>query len=285
MATALIDGILTRYEVVGSGPPLLMFSPGGFDATIEKWRTQTVYARIKPLEHLPTAFSCIVFDRRESGESGGRVEQLTWKQYVAQGKGLLDHLNIRSAHVMGACMGCCPAMALAVAHPEAVWSLLLYWPVGGPLYRINGHARFTEHLEFVDHTGLDGVVALVSAEGKTFNQDPRGGPWATVLHRDGAFAEAYTRQDVSSYREMVVLTRETLFDRDTAPGAEPEDLMQLELPAFIVPGRDKSHATSAARYLEECLPGAEYWDVAVENQTEATVPARLIEFLRTNSRP
>jgi pimeloyl-ACP methyl ester carboxylesterase len=285
MATALIDGILTRYEVIGSGPPLLMFSPGGFDATIDKWRTQSVYARFKPLDHLPTVFSCIAFDRRESGESGGRVEQLTWQQYVAQGKGLLDHLGIRRAHVMGACMGCSPAMALSVAFPEAVSSLLLYWPVGGAPYRINGHARFAEHLEFVDHTGLDGVVALVKTEGKTFNQDPRGGPWASVIRREPAFAEAYTRLDVDSYRELLVLTKDGLFDRDTAPGAEPEDLMRLETPAFIVPGRDKSHATSAARYLEECLPRAEYWDIAVDDQTEATVPPRLLEFLRTNSQP
>ena len=34
---ATIDGIATRYEVLGSGPPLLMYSPGGFDATLEKW--------------------------------------------------------------------------------------------------------------------------------------------------------------------------------------------------------------------------------------------------------
>ena len=37
MATATIDGIETRYELVGEGPPLLMHAPGGFDATIEKW--------------------------------------------------------------------------------------------------------------------------------------------------------------------------------------------------------------------------------------------------------
>jgi len=48
---------------------------------------------------------------------------------------------------------------------------------------------------------------------------------------------------------------------------------------LVVPGRDKSHATSAARYLEECLPRAEYWDVAVADQTEKTAPARLLEFL------
>jgi hypothetical protein len=42
MSIAIIDGIATRFEVVGSGPPLLMFSPAGFDATLGKWRTQEV---------------------------------------------------------------------------------------------------------------------------------------------------------------------------------------------------------------------------------------------------
>lgn len=70
-----------------------------------------------------------------------------------------------------------------------------------------------------------------------------------------------------------------MFDRDTAPGAEPEDLLRLDIPVLIVPGRDKTHATSAARYLEECLSRSEYWDVAVPDQTEETAPARLLEFL------
>jgi hypothetical protein len=70
-----------------------------------------------------------------------------------------------------------------------------------------------------------------------------------------------------------------LFDRDTAPGAEPEDLLRLDVPALIIPGRDAAHATSAARYLEECLPRAGYWDVPVAEQTEEAVNARVEEFL------
>jgi hypothetical protein len=70
-----------------------------------------------------------------------------------------------------------------------------------------------------------------------------------------------------------------LFDRDTVPGAEPEDLLTLDVPALVVPGQDASHATSAARYLEECLPRAEYWDVPVTGQTEETAPARVLAFL------
>src|SRR5258705_4788298 len=38
--TTIIDGINTRYDVLGSGPPLLMMSPGGFDATIDRKSTR-----------------------------------------------------------------------------------------------------------------------------------------------------------------------------------------------------------------------------------------------------
>ena len=92
MATALIEGIQTRYEVLGSGPPLLMFSPGGFDATLEKWSTLGIYGKTRMFESLTQHYTCVVFDRRECGQSGGRIEAVTWAHYVAQAKGLLEHL-------------------------------------------------------------------------------------------------------------------------------------------------------------------------------------------------
>lgn len=279
MPTADIDGMATRYEVVGSGPPLLMFSPGGFDATLEKWSTLGVYARVKPMDHLPKRFTCIVFDRRECGQSGGRVEAVTWAHYVAQGKGLLDHLKIARAHLMGGCMGCCPVAAFAVAYPEVAASLVLYWPVGGAKYRIKGRQRFADHLAFVAEHGLARVVELVASEGKAFGADPRGGPWASVIKRDPGFARSFAAQDAEEYRRTVIAMARQLLDRDTAPGAEPEDLLRLAIPALVVPGHDESHATSAARYLEECLPRSEYWDVPVDGQTEATAPPRLMRFL------
>jgi hypothetical protein len=86
-------------------------------------------------------------------------------------------------------------------------------------------------------------------------------------------------QDTEEYTQIVTAMSLALFDRDTAPGAEPEEMFQLHIPALIVPGRDASHATSAARYLEECLAGSEYWDVPVADQTEEKVSTRLLEFL------
>ncbi len=100
-----------------------------------------------------------------------------------------------------------------------------------------------------------------------------------MIRRERAFAEAFSAQNKDEYKATVADMCRALYDRDTAPGAEPEDLMRLDIPALIVPGRDASHATSAARYLEECLPGAQYWDALPEAQTEQSAPARVLEFL------
>ena len=279
MPSAVVDGITTRYEVTGSGPPLLMFSPGGFDSRLANWSSHGRYAQLRLLSHLARRYTCITFDRRESGESGGRVERIGWAQYVAQGAGLLDHLGIARAHLTGGCVGCSTAVALAVAQPARVLSLVLFSPAGGPRYRMLQQSRFGAHASFVDSSGLDAVLALTRSHELGFAADPRVGPWVSVLRSDDAFASAYAGWDRAEYLTLLGGMSRLLFDRDTVPGAEPEDLMRLDIPALIVPGQDASHATSAARYLQECLPRAEYWDVPVAKQTEQATAARLLTFL------
>src|SRR5262245_1752429 len=175
-----------------------MYAPGGFDATIDKWRTQGVYARVKLLDHLPKKYRCIVFDRRECGQSGGRVEAVTWQHYARQGKLLLEKLGIERAHIMGGCMGVSCVMAFAVAYPQATRSMLCWWPVGGAKYRIRAHERFSEHLAFVRSSGLQKAVEIAE---KPFNADPRGGPWASVIRRDKVFAAAFAK--TKNYEHIV----------------------------------------------------------------------------------
>jgi len=279
MGTAVVDGIETRFTVTGTGPPLLLFSPGGFNATLDNWSTHGIYRRIGLLPRLAERYTCIAFDRREAGASGGRVERVSWESYTRQAVGLLDHLAVDRAHLVGGCVGCSSAAALAVARPDRVASLVLYSPAGGPAYRMRQHARFTRHLAFVEEHGLGAVVDLAASTTATFSDDGRVGPWVTVIRRDAAFADAYRKTDPAGYAVLVTGMARLMFDRDTVPGAEPEDLMLLDVPALVVPGQDSSHATSAARYLAECLPRSSYWDVAVAAQTADTAPARVLEFL------
>jgi len=157
--------------------------------------------------------------------------------------------------------------------------MVLYSPAGGPRYRMTQLARFGAHAAYVAAEGLAAVVELARSGTAGFAADPRVGPWATVLRTDDAFAKDYAAADPVAYGRMVTAMGRLLFDRDTVCGVEPADLMALDTPALIVPGQDTSHAPSAARYLQECLARAEYWDVPVAEQTADNAPARVIEFL------
>lgn len=283
MPVALCDGIRTRYEVSGDGPPLLMFSPGGFNAQLENWRTFSIYQRLRLVEHLAQSFTCITFDKRESGESGGRLERIAWDDYAVQGIDLLDALEVERAHLIGGCIGCSIAVNAAFDHPERILSLVLYSPAGGPAYLETQRGRFAEHLAYVGEAGLTGVVELARSVDATFAQDPRVGPWVSVLRTDAAFADEFAAQDADAYAELVRETAATLFDRETVPGAPADVLADIPFPALVVPGNDANHATAAARYLAEHLPNAEYWDVMPDDQTADNAPQRVAHFLRSVS--
>ena len=79
MPIATIDGIETRYETVGAGPALLMFSPGGFDSSLENWTSFGRYRDLGFVDALSPHYTCVVFDRREAGRGG---EQL---RYIGEG--------------------------------------------------------------------------------------------------------------------------------------------------------------------------------------------------------
>ena len=278
MAFARIDGIETRYEVIGCGPPLLMMAHGGFNAVVENWTEFGAWRDIQPLQHFPESYTCILYDRRESGASGGRLEVIGWEQYVQQALGLLDHLEIDQAFILGGCMSCNLAAAFAVRYPQRTRALVLHWPTGGVRWRMYGVSNFAEHIQFLHRNQLSGIVDL-ARQNNHFQSEPAAGPWASVIANDPEFAESFLAQDPDRYEALATLTGRNLFDRDTSPGAEPEELLALKIPALVVPGNDEYHATSAARYIEECLPMAEYYEITAQKQQPAEVRETVLAYL------
>jgi pimeloyl-ACP methyl ester carboxylesterase len=205
---------------------------------------------MQPLDTLAEHFTIVAYDRRESGSSGGRIEKLSWALLADQAKALLDHLKISAAYVLGGCMGCSVALAFAARHPTATRGLILHWPVGGFRWKLNGNGRFARHVSFAREHKAEGVIKRAQ-DSKSFWADPEAGPWASVIVSDPGFAEAFRAQDFDRYLGLVGASGRTLFDRDTAPGAEPEEIMAMKAPAVVIPGDDPSHATSAAHYLRE----------------------------------
>ncbi|HEX2932302.1 MAG TPA: alpha/beta hydrolase [Candidatus Binatia bacterium] len=279
MPVADIDGIETFYETYGSGTPILLFAPGGFDATIDKWRGASAWTGIDAIKTLASEHTLVLYDRRECGQSGGRVERLSWASYTKQAQALLDHLKIDAAWIMGGCMGCSVALAFGVHYPEKTRGLLLHWPVGGYRWKTNAQERFVRHYNFAKANGLKGVVERARG-GKSFWMDAESGPWSTAIARDGVFADRFAAQNLERYLGIVITSGRGLFDRDTAPGAEPEEVLGVNAPALIIPGDDPSHATSGAHYLRELLPKADFWNVMPPEQSTQKVCDRILEFCR-----
>jgi len=116
MALAKVGDIELSYERAGSGPPLLLIM--GMSGTMHHWGEPL-------LDELRRDFDTIVYDHRDIGESSRTGEPFTIAALAEDAAGLLDALDLESAHVMGISMGGMVAQELALAHPERVRTLLL----------------------------------------------------------------------------------------------------------------------------------------------------------------
>lgn len=276
MAFADIDGIRTQYEIAGEGPPLLMLAPAGFDSSISRWRLNGVWKEMQPLDTLHKDFMMIAYDRREAGQSGGRIEPLTWEAYARHGIALLDHLKIDKAFIIGGCMGVSVALAIGARYPERVRGLLLHWPVGGYRWMLKARSNFDKHLAFVKTHGLAAVVERAQQSGLFWN-DPEAGPWSAAIKSDAAFAAEYVKQASGAYCDVVTQSRDNLFSDTMPSGATGEELLAMKLPAFILSGDDAAHSASAAQALRELLPDARLSPLMPPQQNAATVAAWMRE--------
>jgi pimeloyl-ACP methyl ester carboxylesterase len=277
MSLDTIDGLTVNYSVCGQGPAMLMIAPGGFDSTIQKWSTAGIWKSLRPLETMSSRLELIAYDRRECGLSGGRVEVLSWEAYADQAVALLGHLGRKPAVILGACMGCSIASAIAARHSEWCSRLILHWPVGGYRWRQMGLQRFDAHLSFLkEHTLAE--VAARATSANSFWLDPEAGPWIGEIARDAQFRRRFLEQDRDRYMEVVTRSRDQLFSDEFPSGARPAELVGIEQPVLIVPGGDEVHTRSAAYTLRELLRDVRIWDVPVGEQAADPLRERLSAF-------
>ncbi len=275
MPFATLDGIKTHYLKQGTGPALLMMAPRGFEATLQSW-DYGKWKEMNAIESLSRHFTVVAYDRREAGQSGGRVEVLTWKVFAQHAKLLLEHLRIDRAFVLGVCMGVGVATQFACLYPEACIGLILAHPVGGHRWKVRTNTFFNRHIDFVREHGLAAIRER--AQGKNFMRDPETGPWASAIFNDAVFAERFVKQEPEAYIDVVARSRDALFPDTFVSGPQPAELMALDVACSIWPGDDASHSTSSAQQLRELLPRMEYWDLHPSRQTHDGMLARILAF-------
>jgi len=280
MPFATINGIRINYLVQGAGPHLLMFAPGGWRSVISRWTAaggKEAFGQMDGIAALSRHFTCIAYDRRECGLSGGRVEPLGWDLYVQEAKSLLDLVGATDAYVLGSCMGASLALAFAVRHPSACKGLILHWPVGGHLWMKKGHEFFRRHMDFVRANGLDAVVER-APRGENFWLDPEIGPWGSPAAVYPEFAAELVKRDRADYLKICARSRSAIFNDTMPSGASGDELMRIKMPALIMSGADSRHTRSAAWALAELMPQAELWDVFPPRQNGQNTLERILKF-------
>lgn len=136
-----------NYERSGAGEPLLLIQ--GMSANHLAWGR--AFSSL-----LKRDFEVIAFDNRGIGLSSPVTEAFSIAEMAADTAGLLDALEIESAHVLGISMGGMIAQELALAHPGKLRSLTLGCTYCG--------GEGSQLMDPADFQGLVGAMASGDAQ-------------------------------------------------------------------------------------------------------------------------
>lgn len=123
---SLPTGVHLYYESHGQGEPLILVPSTAFSGDV--WKPFQV-----PV--LSQSLSLVIHDPRGCGRSTADQDVYTIDQMAADVVALMDHLGMRSAHVLGHSMGGRIALSLTLNYPGRVRSLILAASGSGPAAR------------------------------------------------------------------------------------------------------------------------------------------------------
>jgi len=119
MERARLDGVELDYQVAGSGEPVLLIPPGPLADGFLPFLSE---------EPLADRYRLIQYHRRGQAGSSQATPPVSYAEQAADAAGLLGHLGVNRAHVVGHSTGANIALQLALDRPELVQTLALLEP-------------------------------------------------------------------------------------------------------------------------------------------------------------
>lgn len=226
MPMADVNGVTLCYEVHGRrGDPTIVLIRGLGTQLIE-WPPALVTG-------LATAgFEVVVFDNRDAGLSG-EIEPLAGnapyrlEDMANDVVGLLDHLHVERAHILGISMGGMIAQHVAIAHPRRTRSLISVMSSTGnpdlPLPSPGMRARLVESA-----ATPEALIVLNAANRAAFGSPayPESLAERMVAAR-AAYERSYRPDGVARQMQAVI-----------ADGSRVDRLRRLSVPTLVIHGAD-----------------------------------------------
>jgi pimeloyl-ACP methyl ester carboxylesterase len=233
-----------HYEEFGSGYPVLLFAPGGFQSSIDLWRRQAIDA----IGVLEGSFRAIAFDQRNAGQSRAPIRPADgWADYARDAIGLMDHLGLERLHVWGQCIGPSFIMkAIELLGPEAP-------------------RRITA---FVDHQPI-GLTAT------------NRGHFMHSLYRWAEGLPEGTLAGPAGMDPTMAAFCETMYGGDFVFSVSRDVVRGIDVPMLVLPGSDLAHPEEVALETARLARRAEV-RLGWQEDLKATEEA-ILAFLRAHT--
>lgn len=242
------DGRSIHYTERGTGEPVVLLHGGGAGATGESNFSRNVDA-------LARRFRVIVPDMPGYGRSSKRLDHKDPFGSLASGiRGLMDALDIPSAHLVGNSYGGACALRLALDTPHRAASLTLMGPGGIGTTRKPPTAGLTKLLAYYggDGPSRDKLAEFIRCY---LVHDPSAVDDAMIDARYAASLDPEVIADPPLRRPSGPLALRTVWRMDLT---RDRRLRRLDVPTLVVWGReDKVNRPEGARQLAARMPRAD----------------------------
>ncbi|MBI4492209.1 MAG: alpha/beta hydrolase [Chloroflexi bacterium] len=238
MPVARINQVDIFYEITGEGFPVVWCHE--FAGDYRSWEPQ--------VRHFSRLYRNVTFNWRGYPPSSVPTDPQAYSQelLVADLLGLLDHLGIEQAHLVGLSMGGSAVLSFALQHPERCTSIVAAGTGSGTTQRERFERDVQHVVSALLHQGMEALAAFYTrgpSRQPFLRKDPKG--WQEFhaqFAAHSALGSALTMQGVQ-------LRRPTIF-------ALKEQLNQLRVPTLVLVGDEDEACLEPGVFMKREIPSA-----------------------------
>jgi pimeloyl-ACP methyl ester carboxylesterase len=198
---------------------------------------------------------------------------------------MLGKLGARPAVVGGASSGARTSILTYLRHPDAVRALFLMRVTGGAFAA--GRLPDMYYGQFIKAAKEGGMAAVCATE-----------QYQERIAANPSNKDRLMRMDPKRYIEVMSHWLQIFTRGPVAPmyGVTEAQLKSIKVPAIVIPGNDKTHASAEGRAIQKLIPGSRLVDLGLADKDlplvpftdwapqEATIAKTCADFVHQHSR-